>query len=1707
MIFSSRRPFFAALTLLATLALAAFSPLAAQGLWIEAESLPNPPAQATFGWARPELQSGGKVLALNLDARNVEAAIPEEGLVIAYPFKIAKAGEHTLWNRVVFEGIRAPFEWRVGGGEWTLNSQKEQPVTNVQELAFWNPVGWTRLGSANLSAGDHTLEIRLTRAYDKDKKIRELRYISDVIHITPDEFRPNFAHRPGAGYPGQSAEPRVFTLPARPAADDAPRRALELTGVWQFAPYDEIGEIDEQSRVSGADAYPDTARLSWYDYAVPSIRESALPELAYSHRYVVRTFVDLPADARGAAQLTFESLTLISSLFVNGSKAGDFSIVKGRWQVDVTPWLKPGARNEILLVMKDAYYALAESEGATMRRSQYYPASMFQSMQGINWRFDFPVGNGQGASGILDIVKLELSAGPLHVADTFVKPFPTTRREIEIDTTVRGVGDAARSGVLRRSIRTWPEGKPVATLPEQPFALKPGETSATLTAKTSSEPLTLWWTYQPALYELVTDVVANGVVTDRAITRFGNREWEIRGNQFYLNGVRQHLRADLTHNGGGGDRERARAAIEEMREIGVNMFRRRFQTRWHGANSTREILEVMDESGMPVRQNAGTFDGQVASYRLVDKGELRKELFVRWHEQMLNGVLARRNHPSVFIWELDNELVFINARNFGWARQVEPEFTRTSNAILALDPTRSTVLGGGRALLDDSLPTYGVHYFEVADRHYPNEAYTAEKSLAAEGVDRTRPWPLHADKKPVFFSETAFLPGRNAAGFAAVGGETTFLGKRESRPAIGRIASWLAEGYRWHGFAANHVWFHKDFSDGSFTYAWQPVAILRRQWRDTFGPQENVVRDLRVYNDLPDTSPITARWTLEVGGKRVSGETKTFNVAPGEFEPWTVTFTTPRTRERQPGFFRLTAERGGKQVFEHAIAIEIVPEPEGKPAKLSGPLVVWDPEGTALQRLKDTGYKIDRTVTSLAEIPDAFGLLVVGRNAIPAESATDRRWLALTAAGNRIVFLEQAHPIHYQAVPADYSPAGLDGTIAFSQNLDHPIFDGVAQSDLDFWAGGDDIVYRNALQKPSRGAVSLVQCDDALAYSALLQIEADNGINIVSQLAIGEKLAAETTARRLFDNMVRYAGTYKKTVRDTALVVQSPELAEAVTSSGATFTRSDDPIKALSDHIGGLLIVEGTPSNLAALAARKDLLEKTWAAGGWLLVSNVTPESLDAFNRIVGQNHLLRPFRQELVRFPAVRDPLTAGLTQRDVVMSSGRRIQWFNSDEWPTDDAFAHIVDLEDVAPFAEFPSPAYWNDPGTTGPGDDTWPLNMVNGFTIDTHWRMIFSIHLANGDPTRWTMKLPRREKIREVRILPNRNYHKITEIQLTFDGDPTTTRSFEIDPADELAVLTLPEAVEARDIEVNLSQWTESGNTNVIGIDNLEIYAERPASFAKEVRPMLNIGGLVNYPRGKGGVLLSQYVFRAQEANPVNREKKRTVLSTLLRNLGAPFGGQGIAVAGFNLRYAPLSMEDHANLYLTRAQGWPTREGDLSALPRGENTFAGVRYAIRDFATSPLESALTLKHSAIKSAVEKTEITGIRVGTRADSLFFLHGYIQTREWKPSRQSTEPPAAFAYVVRYEDGSTRTIEVKPGVNVAHWLQTTAAPLPEAEIAWQGEAPGARNDAKATLYQFQWDNPTPNVAIASIDLVYGPDKDRWGAPLLLGVTAARIEK
>jgi beta-galactosidase len=41
-------------------------------------------------------------------------------------------------------------------------------------------------------------------------------------------------------------------------------------------------------------------------------------------------------------------------------------------------------------------------------------------------------------------------------------------------------------------------------------------------------------------------------------------------------------------------------------------------------------------------------------------------------EQMVKLVKGERNHPSIHIWALDNEFIFINVQNLGGSDEYEP---------------------------------------------------------------------------------------------------------------------------------------------------------------------------------------------------------------------------------------------------------------------------------------------------------------------------------------------------------------------------------------------------------------------------------------------------------------------------------------------------------------------------------------------------------------------------------------------------------------------------------------------------------------------------------------------------------------------------------------------------------------------------------------------------------------------------------------------------------------------------------------------------------------------------------------------------------------------------------------------------------------------------------------------------------------------------
>jgi beta-galactosidase len=392
------------------------------------------------------------------------------------------------------------------------------------------------------------------------------------------------------------------------------------------------------------------------------------------------------------------------------------------------------------------------------------------------------------------------------------------------------------------------------------------------------------------------------------------------------------------------------------------------------------------------------------------------------------------------------------------------------------------------------------------------------------------------------------------------------------------------------------------------------------------------------------------------------------------------------------------------------------------------------------------------------------------------------------------------------------------------------------------------------------------------------------------------------------------------------------------------------------------------------------------------------------------------------------------------------------------------------------------------------------MVNGFRNADAWKYIVNLPQKDAD---WLLELPKPQTLTEVTWAPNQNYNFVTRFSMTFDGKET--RAFELKPTNDLQTFAIDPPVTARRVRLKILDVARNPahEGDITGLDNIWIRAKRPADFFRKVRPMLNIGAMVEYPRGPGGIVLCNLRFKDTEAAPINATKKLTILATLLRNLKAPFGSGKTLIAGANLAYAPIDISKQATQYRDERGWFGDRSFTFAALPTGDQTFAGVKYRIYDFATSPVPNCIMLGGSGIPNNPPQ-EVRGIPVGRKADALFFLQAArIDVRMNRDDERDGKRYEMARYVIHYADGQTAEAPVFAERDVDDYKQQDPRPLPGAQIAWTKPWPGSGYSAVA--YSMQWNNPRPDVAIQSIDLLYG--KDRRGVPALLALTAATLEK
>ena len=162
----------------------------------------------------------------------------------------------------------------------------------------------------------------------------------------------------------------------------------------------------------------------------------------------------------------------------------------------------------------------------------------------------------------------------------------------------------------------------------------------------------LWSVDDPYLYKLKTEVIIAGRVVDEVTTTFGFRDirfdaatgfW-LNGKDMKINGVCMHH--DLGCLGAALNEDALHRQLKTMQEMGANAIRCSHNP------PAPELLNMCDSMGLLVMDES--FD----MWRRKKTKNDYARFFDGWHERDLSDLVRRdRNHPSVIVWSIGNEVL------------------------------------------------------------------------------------------------------------------------------------------------------------------------------------------------------------------------------------------------------------------------------------------------------------------------------------------------------------------------------------------------------------------------------------------------------------------------------------------------------------------------------------------------------------------------------------------------------------------------------------------------------------------------------------------------------------------------------------------------------------------------------------------------------------------------------------------------------------------------------------------------------------------------------------------------------------------------------------------------------------------------------------------------------------------------------------------
>ncbi|WP_321572124.1 glycoside hydrolase family 2 TIM barrel-domain containing protein [uncultured Duncaniella sp.] len=466
---------------------------------------------------------------------------------------------------------------------------------------------------------------------------------------------------------------------------------------------------------------------------------------------------------------------------------------------------------------------------------------------------------------------------------------------------------------------------------ELPFRRKQKVNEYTLDSLTIDNPR-LWDCENPHLYTVELSLLSpEGKELDNVKEQFGIRSIEyspefglkLNGKKTLLKGIANH------HTLGALGAAAYPAAIEKrikmLKDFGFNHIRTS-----HNPYS-KEFMELCDRYGILVVDEL--YDKWLTQY-----AGGRKDWMQQWPKDVPEWVKRDRNHPSVVMWSLGNELQLL--WNLPYADWGVTPYKMQKVLLDRYDTTRPVTVAmhpRGRDLSTDSLPAPLVLETDIAAYNY--------RYMYFPGDSRRFPWMM-------FYQSEANTSGMGPNFY-----------EMNLDKVIG-LAYWGMIDY----LGESHGWPAKGWTEGIFDISLEPKPIA---WflRSIFKPEEPIVHigiidsdDNTVWNDVQvGTKRMSEHWNRKPGSTAdlytyTNGDEVELLLNGKSLGKKRNEVDNPKNRNRilwenipyKAGALEAVAYRDGKKIATHRI------ETAGKVAKLraEGDNQSWKADGMDLQHVK-----------------------------------------------------------------------------------------------------------------------------------------------------------------------------------------------------------------------------------------------------------------------------------------------------------------------------------------------------------------------------------------------------------------------------------------------------------------------------------------------------------------------------------------------------------------------------------------------------------------------------------------------------------------------------------------------------------------------------------------------------------------------------------